>query len=180
MSPVDRDIWTDPPGLGPEVVAAGRQTADAEQVLWAQFATACWGQRQLLGGLRGVTGTLGDTVILSDTGSFNELLQEITLKNSIAFTLELTTNFAGGVPDAFSFLILDSTGVSSLVDTNLLGGDALFLVGIDGSPTGAISVASSTSPGVPTTVTPVPEPGTLLLLLSGLPAVLRRVARRQR
>lgn len=130
-----------------------------------------------------VGGPLPASITISDTDSFNELLQGITLRSFIAFRLELTTYFATGatVPDAFSFLILDpATGLPLVTTDDPLDADQLFQVSINGSSTGAISVASSTSLGVPASVTPVPEPGTLLLLLSGLPAVFWRAARRQR
>jgi hypothetical protein len=49
-----------------------------------------------------VSGSLPGTVTISDTVGVGELLQGIILGSSIAFVLELTTNFAGGQPDSFS------------------------------------------------------------------------------
>jgi hypothetical protein len=46
----------------------------------------------------GVTGTLPSPVTINESAFFNELLQKITLGNSIAFTRNPTTNFAGGIP----------------------------------------------------------------------------------
>ena len=127
----------------------------------------------LLGGsftiIGGVTGT-PPNVTLEDTAFFNELLQAITLGTSIAFTLDLTTvpPVLPGIPDGFSVFILDATGTSSLVVTDLPG-DALFLAGSDGSS------------DVPTSVTAVPGPSALLLSVLGLAAIsLRGIRRRPR
>ena len=117
----------------------------------------------------GVSG-IPPNVTLADTLFFNELLQTTTLGTSIAFMLDLTTNppVFPGIPDGFSVFILDATGASSLVTTDLPG-DALFLAGSYGSS------------DVPTSVTAVPGPSALLLSVLGLAAIsLRGIRRRPR
>ncbi len=125
----------------------------------------------------GVSGNLPGAVTLSDSEFFNELLQMITLGSFIDFALDLTSNFAGGIPDSFSFFILDDATPpsSSLVTTDLLG-DALFIIDIDGTALGAVFVASQSEPSVPVTLTSrqVPEPGAILLLALGLPLISLR------
>jgi hypothetical protein len=121
----------------------------------------------------GVSGDLPGPVNITDTALVNELLQEISLGSSISFRVDLTTNFAGGVlPDSFSFFLLDSAGLFSLVTTDLLG-DALFTIDIDGTPAGVLTVAGLTEPSVPLSVTAVPEPSSLLLVILGLSLVVR-------
>jgi len=82
-----------------------------------------------------VSGSLPGTVTISDTVGVGELLQGISLGSTLAFVLDLTTNFAGGQPDSFSLFLLDPATSFSLVDTNLLG-DALFTISTVGSPQG--------------------------------------------
>ena len=117
-----------------------------------------------------VTGALPGPVTIADGSFFNELLQPITLGTTISFTLDLTENFAGGLPDQFSFFLLDGFGFSSLyATTDLTGADALFVVDIDGTDFGALQVFTpTTAPAASLTATPVPEPGTLLLFATGL------------
>ena len=130
----------------------------------------------------GVSGT-PPNVTLADTDFFNELLQAITLGTSISFSLEMTTNLAGVIPDSFGFFILDDAGTFSLVTTDL-SGDALFQVDIDGSPAGSLLVSGATTPNDPNvtaTVTAVPGPSALLLSVLGLAAIsLRGIRRRPR
>jgi len=140
----------------------------------------------------GVSGTLPGPVTLTDTTFFNELLQPITLSNSLAFTLDVTTSFAGGVvPDALSLFILDSAGLSSRVGTtDPTGSDALIRIGLVGSPNEVdATVFHATTPTgaeVPITLssrgttTPVPEPSTLALLGGWCVLALWQEIRRRR
>ena len=129
-----------------------------------------------------VTGTLPGIVTIGDSDFFNELLQPITLGNTIAFTLTLTQNFAGGIPDQFSLFLLDADPVFPLplFSTNdPTGADALFVVDITGSAFGDFQTFSPTSsPSATLSATPVPEPSTLLLFataLAGLALVRRKL-----
>ena len=111
-----------------------------------------------------VIGNLPGTVTLTDTDFFNEYLQDITLGSTISFLLESTTNApSGSFPDAFSFLILNTSGLPLFDTGDPTGANALFILDIDGTAQGALSVYSASA-----SVAAVPEPGTLLLLGSGL------------
>ena len=121
-----------------------------------------------------VSGSLPGTVTISDTVGVGELLQGIILGSSIAFVLDLTTNFAGGQPDSFSLFLLDPATSFSLVDTNLLG-DALFTADIVGSPQGlSLSVSGGNTPDVGVSAAVVPEPSTFTLMALGLAAIFWR------
>ncbi len=126
-----------------------------------------------------VTGTLPGAVTLTTADFFNEYLTGFTFATTISFTVSQTENApaAGGVPDEFSFYLLDSTGSNSLITTSdPTGADAVFALGSDQSQ------AVYRSPEVTTTVqtvATVPEPGTFgiwVFTLCGL--ILLRVRRR--
>lgn len=132
----------------------------------------------VLGGssaLGGVTGTLPAAVSLTDTEFFNEYLNGITLGTGISFTVALTSNApeSGSSPDAFSFFLLDPSKLSEegfplplFATSDSTGADALFQIDITGSLEGA--VGNFHQDVSITEATPVPEPGTFLLLASGL------------
>jgi VCBS repeat-containing protein len=114
-------------------------------VIITDFATdATLGTAVLMGG---VAGALPATVTLTDSDFFNEYLQELTFGDDLTFTLHLTSNLAGAVPDTLSFLPLDSNGLP-LVTTGLLG-DAILIVDLSG----ALVVAGTTTPALPVQVT---------------------------
>jgi VCBS repeat-containing protein len=97
--------------------------------------------------LGGVEGTLPGRVTMADADFFNELLQSLTFGTSLTFSLHLTSNFVGGVPDNLAFFLLDPNG-SPLVATDLLV-DALLTIDLDV----VVTVAGATNPAVPTQVT---------------------------
>jgi hypothetical protein len=120
-----------------------------------------------------VSGALPSNVTLTNATFFNEYQQGMTLGSAISFQLDLTRNAPTGssLPDTFSFFILDPTASYSLVNTtDPTGANSLFALQIDGTPGGILGVYSS-SPSVPVTVTAVPLPGALGLLLSGLAGI---------
>jgi hypothetical protein len=59
----------------------------------------------------GVTGDLGTSVTLVDNSFFNQFIQQFTPGATLQFRVSSTTNLdAGGVPDEFTFSILDQSG----------------------------------------------------------------------
>jgi hypothetical protein len=128
----------------------------------------------------------GPPFAITDAASFGQLLQDLTLGNTLSFTLDLTTNFsgvAGAAPDRFFLNLLDPDSNFTLIDTNLdrLSDavpvqDALIFIDLVGGARGHdISLATSTGPSVPIGI--VPEPGALSLMILGLP-LLWALARR--
>jgi hypothetical protein len=130
----------------------------------------------------GITGDLSSTVTLSDSSDFfNEFIQQFTPSSSdpLNFLLNLTTNVEPSIPDSFSLAIFDSSGTG--IPTSFF--DVFVQIDIT-SPLAIATYASDTSispPGCPTcpaialsapvvdlATTPVPEPGTFVLLLGGL------------
>jgi hypothetical protein len=121
-----------------------------------------------------VSGALPGTVTIADGSFFNEYLQDITLGSMLSFRVDLTSFSTGSpIPDSFSFFILDASLLPLFPTSDPTGADALFVVDIDGSPTGAIASFEATdSPPSATWLvapaTPVPAPTTLSLLAIGL------------
>jgi hypothetical protein len=126
----------------------------------------------------GASGTLPETVTLTDPSFFNEYLTAITLGNGFSFQLDATTNGPGlgSLPDAFSIAILDpTTGLPLFTTTDPTGADSMLLFNIDGSADGSLSVYSAPNGEgqvTATPVSPIPEPGTLVLLGAGLSGAL--------
>ena len=120
-----------------------------------------------------VTGTLPGTVSLSTASAsfFNEYLTDITLGTNFSFQLGATTNAPGpgSLPDAFSLFVLDpTTGLPLFTTTDPTGADSLLTLNIDGSPQGVLSVFSAPGGESVVTTSAVPEPGTMLLMGTGL------------
>lgn len=126
------------------------------------------------------TGNLSSQVRLMDTTPFNEFLQSFVAGSFLRFDVLLTANVESGpIPDLFSISILDKN-LNNIPTTGL--GDSLALVNITRTSLGLsdVQTATSTSPaGVGATVQPVPEPASLLLLTSGVGAVMATVRKRR-
>lgn len=122
----------------------------------------------------GAGGGLPGNASLTDSSAFSEWLQELTLGTSLAFSLEVTTAFAGGFPDQFAFYLLDNDPLSAgyllplFATTDPFGFDRLLSVDLtDGPLPGTLQTyaAVSSEPEATWTAsrTSVPTPSTLLL-----------------
>jgi hypothetical protein len=99
---------------------------------------------------------------IADGFFFNELLVPFTsFGTSISFTIQLTENpvGAGGIPDEFSFFILDANRLPLFSSADPLGTDTAFAICVDGTTSGLLSPFDP-----PTTFTP---PDLLEILASG-------------
>jgi hypothetical protein len=114
----------------------------------------------------GASGSLSAAVTLTDTSFFNEFVEGFTAGSMLSFILDISTNFAGGTPDSFAFLLLDSNGDPVPTD-DPLGTDALLAVDLV-SPL-VIQTFSSPQFDIPAPdVQRIPEPATLILFSAGL------------
>jgi len=120
-----------------------------------------------------VSGSLASGYTLADTQFFNEVLIRFTPGDLVRFDFSYTGNFTSGVPDSFSFLVLDeffnpivSTGTGASLQVDITGPDAL----------PQVFAASSDFDFITPEVREVPEPSTSLLLVAGagLLTLLRR------
>lgn len=137
----------------------------------------------------GVTGDLGSTVVLHDTGSaINEFYQGFSgATTAIGFDVSTTLNASGGTPDLFTVSILDnslaniqttSPGSGTVSATDYLAGAPIDVTTVVASATTYTSnVSGSTTPGVTASVTAVPEPAAYGYTI-GLGALMVLLARR--
>ena len=107
---------------------------------------------------------------------FSEWLQGVVaFGSSIVFDIELGAAVSpGGVPDEFSFFLLDANQLP-FATADPTGAGALFYFDLTGTSTAPVIFASDFASVTiePLVVGNVPEPATLLLLLAGLAVVLR-------
>jgi len=126
-------------------------------------------------------GSLDSSIILTDREFLNSVFQQITPGGLVSFKMDVTTNLDlmnGGAPDSLSLSIVTAAG-DPLVTTDLFD-TALFVLDLDGSPTGALGRAGSTDPDVSISVVPavaIPGPGALLLVGLAFPVILWRAIR---
>jgi len=131
------------------------------------------------------TGSLPGTLTLQDS-AFSESFRGHTFGSSLSYMLSLTTNYAGsGAPDEFSFFLTDPSNSGLVVHTSdPSGADALFIIDIDGSSQGALTVFTPTTSGVSYSVrasspASTPEPSSLIPVGVSVGWLLFRARRRQ-
>ena len=127
------------------------------------------------------SGDMTGTVVLKDSDFFNSFAERFTVGTSLSFVVELTTNVdAGGTPDTFAFSLLDSTGTPLPTDDPSFG-DTLLSVFIDSGSPPVFTFGSQTfdvrAPALGTPTAPVPEPGTLVVLATGVVGLAAMAAR---
>jgi hypothetical protein len=116
-----------------------------------------------------VSCTGGPPFTISDAGGFGEFVQDLVLGTTVFFNLIATHNFAGGDADLLVLNLLNPATNFTLVDTNLDAlsapvpfQDALLVLNL---ANGQILTPTATTPLI--SVTAIPEPRGLLLLLAG-------------
>ncbi len=128
----------------------------------------------------GATGDATSSVTLVDSDFFNAFAETFTPGNNLSFKVDLTTNVDAGVtPDAFAFSLL--FGGNSIVTENDPA-DTFLSIDIDssnptpaafGTPAGSQpAIGAPTFALVPPGPGPLPEPGSLRLLIAGLAGLL--------
>lgn len=127
----------------------------------------------------GVSGDLSSSVTLIDTDPFTEFFQAFIPGSFLSFTLQLSNNVNGAIPDVFGFALLDENLMN--LATYSLGSDQLLTVEINGGALAYDTYASVGSVPAPTIGANVPDGGrTLVLLATALVAIVttRRHLRR--
>jgi hypothetical protein len=125
----------------------------------------------------GVSGNLTSGVAMDDSGFSALFAQQFNVGSALSFTLNVSNNFAGGIPDAFAMYVCDaslSTCYSDDINTGAML--VLNLAGGTLSPSSFILNAASDqhlpAPVVALPSTSVPEPPSLLFLVTGFAGVL--------
>jgi len=130
----------------------------------------------------GCSGDLTSGVTLDDVDVAALFTQQFEAGSMLSFLLTSTNNYSGPVPDQFAMYLCDAT-ISTCYSDEV--SSALLLLNLVGGPLSPSSFvrfgASGEGFDAPTvTAVPVPEPGTLLLMLTGGLSVALRVRGRGR
>ena len=125
-------------------------------------------------GSTGVSGDLSGTVAMDDSAGEALFTQLVDFGSSLTFQMTTSNAFSGiGQPDAFSMLVC-AADFSACYSDNVTG--ALLELDLSGNALGPASFTlnGASAQGLPApvvTLASVPEPGSLLLLATGLLAV---------
>ncbi|HTU43767.1 MAG TPA: NF038129 family PEP-CTERM protein [Bryobacteraceae bacterium] len=117
----------------------------------------------------GASGTLvPGPATLDDSQFFNEVLQAVSFGANASFVLDLTTNSAaGGIPDSFSFFVLDSTR-TPYATSDPSGADSLFSIDVSGSElTPQVFSSGFASVSIRPAFSTVGEPSTCAFCIAG-------------
>jgi len=124
----------------------------------------------------GAVGNISSSAFFNNSAPFQELFQTFTPGTSLRFDVLFSTNNDGVTPDAFAFAILDKNLAN--ITTNGLG-DSLVLLNLENPGSAPQSFAGTGAfSNVTASAAAVPESGSYVLLLTGLP-LLGMVARRR-
>lgn len=125
-----------------------------------------------------------------DSSFLNYLIQPFTPGTTLEFTVTTTNNVdAGGIPDGFAFSISDKTGQSIPTDAGPFA-DMFLTIVFDSAPPTVQTFASDPTRlpaggggpitiGAPTVISTVPEPSSIITLLSGAALLWMLILRRQ-
>lgn len=124
----------------------------------------------------GISGNLGSTVAMTDSGFSALFSQQFNAGSSLSFILTTTNNFAGGTPDAFAMYVCDSTLSTCYSDD--ASTTAMLVLNLNGTtltPGSFILNGASAqglfAPVVSVVTVSTPEPSSLLLLAGALGAL---------
>jgi hypothetical protein len=122
-----------------------------------------------------VTGTLPGTLSFDNLTAFNDYFEDFTFGSTLSFHVSISGTAGGTSGSTFAFsMFSDQAGTVPVLTSDPNGIAFLENLNTDGTTT-----PTEVSPEVVAT-SPVPEPGTLLLLCTGLAVIGRMVLSRRR
>ena len=147
----------------------GNVVADNEVLISAFDTDGSLGEITLDGSASGTL--IPGPAMLSDDSFFSSLTQQITLGDFFSFTIDVSTNgpFQAS-PDAFSMFLLDPDLLPLVTTSDPSGANALMAIDITAF---ALTPEAFEATGINVSVQPIPVPGAIVMLLSGLLTLAR-------